>query len=85
MSRSTQLKRRQFEAEFVNIPATELMDSHVALGTRAMAARMWGGTDESESIATNPAALDQRINLIDRAPMYGFGMFEAIDPEETHT
>jgi aryl-alcohol dehydrogenase-like predicted oxidoreductase len=75
---STQLKPRELDVEFVNIPATELMVSRVALGTWAMGGWMWGGTDESESIGTIRTALDQGINLIDTAPVYGFGVSEQI-------
>jgi diketogulonate reductase-like aldo/keto reductase len=32
-----------------------------------------GGTDEAESVATIRAALDHGINVIDTAPIYGFG------------
>ena len=39
---------------------------------------MWGGTDEAESIATIRAAVDQRINVVDTAPVYGFGRSEEI-------
>jgi aryl-alcohol dehydrogenase-like predicted oxidoreductase len=78
MSVSTQLKPREFDVEFVNLPATELMVSRVALGTWAMGGWMWGGTDESESIATIRAALERGINLIDTAPVYGFGVSEEI-------
>jgi aryl-alcohol dehydrogenase-like predicted oxidoreductase len=39
---------------------------------------MWGGTDERESVATIWAALDQGMNLIDTAPVYGFGVSEDI-------
>ena len=39
---------------------------------------MWGGTDQRESVATIHAALDQGINLIDTAPVYGFGVSEEI-------
>ncbi len=39
---------------------------------------MWGGTDEAESIKTIHAALDSGINLIDTAPVYGFGRSERI-------
>src|SRR3984893_11803598 len=39
---------------------------------------MWGGTDETESIATIRAAADHGINLIDTAPVYGFGRSEEV-------
>jgi aryl-alcohol dehydrogenase-like predicted oxidoreductase len=39
---------------------------------------MWGGTDEAESIATIRAALEHGINIIDTAPVYGFGRSEEI-------
>src|SRR3979411_2200600 len=66
------------EMEFVDIPATQLRVSRVALGTWAMGGWMWGGTDTRESIATIHAALSQGINLIDTAPVYGFGVSEEI-------
>ena len=50
----------------------------MALGTWAMGGWMWGGTDQRESIATIHAALHQGINLIDTAPVYGFGVSEEI-------
>jgi aryl-alcohol dehydrogenase-like predicted oxidoreductase len=78
MSVSTQLKPREFDTQFVTIPATELVVSRVALGTWAMGGLNWGGTDEKASIATIRAALDQGINLIDTAPAYGYGVSEEI-------
>jgi aryl-alcohol dehydrogenase-like predicted oxidoreductase len=39
---------------------------------------MWGGTDESDAIRTIQEALDRGINLIDTAPVYGFGRSEEI-------
>jgi aryl-alcohol dehydrogenase-like predicted oxidoreductase len=66
------------DIEFVRIPATPLKVSRIALGTWAMGGWMWGGTDERESIATIHAALHQGINLIDTAPVYGFGVAEEI-------
>ena len=39
---------------------------------------MWGGSDESDAIGTIHAALDRGINLIDTAPVYGFGRSEEI-------
>jgi aryl-alcohol dehydrogenase-like predicted oxidoreductase len=78
MASSTQLRIPAAEAEFVEIPATGLKVSRVALGTWAMGGWMWGGTDQRESIATIQAALHQGINLIDTAPAYGFGVSEEI-------
>lgn len=52
--------------------------SRIALGTWAIGGWMWGGTDEEESIRTIHAALDQGINVIDTAPVYGFGRSEEI-------
>jgi aryl-alcohol dehydrogenase-like predicted oxidoreductase len=75
---STQVRIPAVETEFVNIPETTLKVSRVALGTWAMGGWMWGGTDQRESIATIHAALDQGINLIDTAPVYGFGVSEEI-------
>ena len=39
---------------------------------------MWGGTEEAESIATIRAAVERGVNLIDTAPVYGFGRSEEI-------
>jgi aryl-alcohol dehydrogenase-like predicted oxidoreductase len=78
MSPSTQAQIPAAENEFVHIPKTELKVSRVALGTWAMGGWMWGGTDQRESVATIHAALHQGINLIDTAPVYGFGVSEEI-------
>jgi aryl-alcohol dehydrogenase-like predicted oxidoreductase len=78
MSASTQLQTPPNEPEFVQIPNTQLKVSRVALGTWAMGGWMWGGTDQREAIATIHAALNQGINLIDTAPVYGFGASEEI-------
>jgi aryl-alcohol dehydrogenase-like predicted oxidoreductase len=78
MSASTLVQTPAAETEFVEIPGTRLKVSRVALGTWAMGGWMWGGTDTRESIATVHAALTQGINLIDTAPVYGFGVSEEI-------
>jgi aryl-alcohol dehydrogenase-like predicted oxidoreductase len=78
MSASTQLQIPATETEFVQIPNTQLKVSRVALGTWAMGGWMWGGSDQREAIATIHAALNQGINLIDTAPVYGFGASEEI-------
>jgi aryl-alcohol dehydrogenase-like predicted oxidoreductase len=64
--------------EYINIPRTNLITSRIALGTWAIGGWMWGGTDDKESIRTIHAALDQGINLIDTAPIYGQGHSEEI-------
>ncbi len=52
--------------------------SVIALGTWVMGGWMWGGADEKESINAIDAAIDSGINLIDTAPVYGFGVSEEI-------
>jgi aryl-alcohol dehydrogenase-like predicted oxidoreductase len=64
--------------EYIKIAETKLVSSRIALGTWAMGGWMWGGTDEKESIRTIHAALDRGINLIDTAPIYGYGRSEEI-------
>lgn len=64
--------------EYTQIPGTDLKVSRLALGTWAIGGWMWGGTDEAESIKTIHAALDQGVNLVDTAPVYGFGRSEQI-------
>jgi aryl-alcohol dehydrogenase-like predicted oxidoreductase len=64
--------------ELADIPGTSLKVSRVAIGTWAIGGWMWGGTDEAESIATIHAAIEHGINVIDTAPVYGFGRSEEI-------
>jgi aryl-alcohol dehydrogenase-like predicted oxidoreductase len=64
--------------EFVDIPGTSMRVSRIALGTWAIGGWMWGGSNESDAISTIHAALDRGINLIDTAPVYGFGRSEEI-------
>src|SRR6267378_5535670 len=69
---------RQADMEFVDIPGTSMRVSRIALGTWAIGGWMWGGSNESDAISTIHAALDRGINLIDTAPVYGFGRSEEI-------
>src|SRR5882762_11734480 len=66
------------QMEYTVISGTEMNVSRIAQGTWAIGGWMWGGTDERESIRTIHAALDKGINLIDTAPVYGFGRSEEI-------
>jgi aryl-alcohol dehydrogenase-like predicted oxidoreductase len=70
--------------EYINIDGTNLISSRIALGTWAIGGWMWGGTDGKDSIRTIHAALDQGINLIDTAPIYGYGRSEEIIGEALH-
>src|ERR1700676_3873044 len=64
--------------EFKEIPGIALKVSPVAIGTWAIGGWMWGGTDEAESIATIRSAFEHGINIVDTAPVYGFGRSEEI-------
>ena len=50
--------------------------SAVVLGTWGMGGWMWGGCDDSLAERTILTALDAGINIIDTAPIYGFGRSE---------
>ncbi|MDA3923462.1 MAG: aldo/keto reductase [Kiritimatiellae bacterium] len=53
--------------------------SAVAMGTWAIGGGpWWGDNDDQQSIKTIHAALDHGINLIDTAPVYGFGHSEKV-------
>ena len=64
--------------ETINIGGLPLPASRIALGTWAIGGWMWGGSDEDAAIRTIHAALDHGINLIDTAPVYGFGRSEEV-------
>ena len=64
--------------ETTTLAGIEVPASRVGLGTWAIGGWMWGGTDEARSIATIHAAIDRGITVIDTAPVYGFGVSEAI-------
>jgi aryl-alcohol dehydrogenase-like predicted oxidoreductase len=68
----------EINTELAAIPGTSLKVSSVAIGTWAIGGWMWGGTDEAESVSTIRAALEHGINIIDTAPVYGFGRSEEI-------
>ena len=72
---NSEIKRSNAEMEYLTTP---FKLSRIALGTWAIGGWMWGGSNEAESIKTIHAALDHGINLIDTAPVYGFGRSEEI-------
>lgn len=64
--------------ETLRIPGIDTPVSRIGLGTWAIGGWMWGGTDEARSIETIRGAVQGGINLIDTAPVYGFGRSEEI-------
>ncbi len=50
----------------------------VAFGAWAIGGWMWGGADEKISIEAIHAAIDNGMNFIDTAPIYGYGLSEEI-------
>jgi aryl-alcohol dehydrogenase-like predicted oxidoreductase len=64
--------------EQINIGTAGVTASRVALGTWAIGGWMWGGSDESQAIATIQSAVARGVTLIDTAPVYGFGRSEEI-------
>ena len=64
--------------EHMSIPGLPFDASRIALGTWAIGGWLWGGADDENAIATIHRALDLGINLVDTAPVYGFGHSEEI-------
>jgi aryl-alcohol dehydrogenase-like predicted oxidoreductase len=65
--------------ETIEIGASGITASRIALGTWAIGGWMWGGnTDLDESVCTIRLGLERGITLIDTAPVYGFGRSEEI-------
>jgi aryl-alcohol dehydrogenase-like predicted oxidoreductase len=73
-----QAEALKLNLELNEIPGTSLKVSPVAIGTWAIGGWMWGGTDEAESVATIRSAFEHGINIVDTAPVYGFGRSEEI-------
>jgi methylglyoxal reductase len=52
--------------------------SVVGFGAWTIGGWMWGGADQAQAVEAIHAALDEGVNLIDTAPIYGFGRSEEI-------
>lgn len=58
---------------------TDISASVVGLGTWAIGGgELWSGTEDAQSVRTIRTAVDSGINLIDTAPIYGFGHSEEV-------
>jgi aryl-alcohol dehydrogenase-like predicted oxidoreductase len=64
--------------EYVRIGNIDIGASRIGLGTWAIGGWMWGGTDEDKALKVIFKCLESGINLIDTAPIYGFGKAEEI-------
>jgi len=64
--------------KLVELGTSGIRASVVGLGTFAMGGWFWGGTDERKAIEAIHSSLDLGVNLIDTAPIYGFGLAESI-------
>ena len=64
--------------ETIEIGSPDILASRIALGTWAIGGWMWGGSDARSAFRTIQAAIDHGVNLIDTAPVYGFGVAEEI-------
>ncbi len=61
-----------------NLGKSGINASVVGLGTWAAGGWMWGGSDRSQAVRAIIDSLENGINLIDTAPIYGFGIAEEI-------
>jgi len=57
---------------------SQINASVVGLGTWGIGGWMWGGVDQDHAVRAIHAALDHGVNLIDTAPIYGFGLSESL-------
>lgn len=65
--------------KYMELGKSGLKASTVALGTWAIGGgSWWGNNDDQESIKTIRSAVEEGINLIDTAPVYGFGHSEEV-------
>lgn len=64
--------------EKMYIPVLKKEVSRIGLGTWAIGGWMWGGTEEKDAVSTLIRAYEKGINVIDTAPVYGFGTSEEI-------
>ncbi|VFT10374.1 oxidoreductase [Pseudomonas aeruginosa] len=64
--------------ESIRIEGIDTPVSRIGLGTWAIGGWMWGGADDATSVETIRRAVESGINLIDTAPVYGFGHSEEV-------
>jgi len=64
--------------QYFTLPNSDLEISRVILGTWPLGGDFWGPYDKGKAVETIEFSLDQGINTIDTAPIYGQGQAEKI-------
>lgn len=64
--------------EYAELGSTSIRVSRIGLGTWAIGGWMWGGTEETQSIAAIRRAVELGVTFVDTAPVYGMGRSEEI-------
>lgn len=70
--------------KYIKLGKTGLQVSTVSFGAWGISGRDWGKTDDEESKKAIHTALDNGVNLIDTADVYGFGHSEQLIAEVLH-
>jgi aryl-alcohol dehydrogenase-like predicted oxidoreductase len=60
------------------LPGTNIEITPIVFGAFAIGGWFWGGADEGEALGAIKAAIDNGINAIDTAPVYGMGQSEEL-------
>lgn len=64
--------------EYRSLGPSGIEVSAIGLGAWAIGGWMWGGTEQHDALSAIDASLDAGVNLIDTAPIYGYGRSEEI-------
>lgn len=64
--------------QYRKLGTTDIDTSVIGFGAWAIGGWMWGGAEEKDAIRAIDTAIDHGINLVDTAPMYGYGRSEEI-------
>lgn len=64
--------------------SSDLRVSPIIFGAWAIGGWYWGGSDDQQAIRAIHAALDEGVNCIDTAPVYGFGHSEELVGRAIH-
>src|SRR5690554_6047826 len=66
------------DMELRRLGSSSLEITPIVFGAWAIGGWMWGGTEESDAIAAIHAAIDNGVNMIDTAAIYGMGLSEEL-------